>query len=526
MTSNASPIRTHLYETSAGELARAIAEGTLSSAEVVEAHIARIEQVNAKLNAVVVKRYDDARSEAREADRRRAAGAPTGPLHGVPITVKECIDVAGTPSTFGLAARAQAAAADDDRHVARLRAAGAIVVGKTNVAQLLLAFESSNPVYGRSNNPWNTDRSPGGSSGGEGAIVAAGGSPLGVGTDIGGSVRIPAAFCGIAGLKPTQGRTPDRGTGSVPLGQRAIVSQVGVLARTVDDVALGLGIIAAAPFGEPSPPLGDHRSVDVASLRVAVFEDDGAYAPGPAVRRAVREAAAALAARGARVTSWRPPALDEAIDLYFGLLSADRGRRFKELLHGERVDPTIAPLITFGQRSRGMLSIIRRLLVLIGQSGSADKLRAFGWSDTHHYWELVERLAAYRERVARALDDADGGPIDVLLCPPSPVPAYTHGAAHDLGLLGSYSLLANVLGYPAGVVPVTRVRSGEETERPASRDMVDAAARRVEQNSAGLPLGVQLIARRWHEHVALAAMRAVESEASVCVDYPRTPVAI
>ena len=289
-----------LWRSTATQLAAAIAGGELSAAEVVEAHIARIEAVNPALNAVVVKRFAQARAEAAEADAQRARGGALGALHGVPITVKECLDLAGTPSTFGLAARTRNVAPADDPYVARLRAAGAIVLGKTNVAQLLMSFESNNPVYGRSNNPWNLDRAPGGSSGGEGAIVAAGGSALGIGTDIGGSVRIPAAFCGVASLKPTQGRTPDAGRASVPIGERAIVSQVGIIARSVGDVALGVGLINGSRDAElvPDVPLGDHRRVDVASLRVATFEDDGVFHPA---RR--------FAARSARQPRrWRPPA--------------------------------------------------------------------------------------------------------------------------------------------------------------------------------------------------------------------------
>ena len=526
MTIQDSPVSFDPCAASASELARRIAGGSITSAEVVEAHIARIERVNPALNAVVVKRYDDARAEAREADRRRAAGEALGALHGVPVTVKECLDFAGLPSTFGLAARARHVAEADDPYVARLRAAGAIVLGKTNVAQMLLAVESSNPVYGRTNNPWNLDRSPGGSSGGEGAIVAAGGSPFGIGTDIGGSVRIPAAFCGIAALKPTQGRTPDHGRCSVPIGQRAIVSQVGILARTVADVALGTGVIAGTRESdlEPAVPLGDHHAIDVATLRVAVFEDDGVFPCGPAVRRGVREAAQMLAAAGARVTPWTPPDLNEAIDLYFGLLTADGGRGLGALARGSKIDSTIAPLMMFAQKSRRTLGVIRTLLNVVGQRGSSDKLRAFGYGDTHHYWELVERQMAYRERFLRALDDADGGPFDAVLCPPCAVPAYTHGAARDLGLLGSYHVLANLLGFPAGVVPVTRVRADEEACRAASRDMVYAAVNKVERNSAGLPIGAQLIARPWREDVALAAMQTVETAASGREDYPRTPI--
>src|SRR5690242_12701852 len=187
----------------AAALVAKLARGEITAGDAVGAYIARIERVNPRLNAVVVKRYDAARAEARAADARRAQGQALPPLHGLPITVKECLDLEGTPSTFGLSRLTANIAARDEIHVARLRRAGAIVLGKTNAGQLLLMLETSNPVYGRTNNPWNTSRSSGGSSGGEGAIIASGGSPLGVGTDLGGSCRVPAAFCGIAGFKPT-----------------------------------------------------------------------------------------------------------------------------------------------------------------------------------------------------------------------------------------------------------------------------------------------------------------------------------
>jgi fatty acid amide hydrolase len=497
----------------ATELAARIAAGELSALGAVEAHIARIEAVNPPLNAVVVKRYDDARAEAREADRRRAAGEPLGPLHGVPVTVKECLDLAGTPSTFGLAKRRSQRAAADDPFVARLRAAGAIVLGKTNASQLLLSLEADNPVYGRTNNPWNAERAPGGSSGGEGAIIAAHGSPLGLGTDIGGSSRIPAAFCGIVGFKPTQGRTPDPGRGSVPIGQRAIVSQIGVLARAVDDAALALRIVAGPTAAdlEPAVPLGDHRAVGVAALRVAVYEDDGLFPAAPAMRRAVREAAQALERAGATVTPWTPPDLRTVWDLFYGLLGADRGRGMRTLLRGEKIDPNLAPLVMSTKLSRPVLGLLRALLGALGQRRTIDVIGAFGYGDTHHYWELVEAQLAYRARFAEALDRDAGGPFDLVLCPPCPLPAFTHGAARDLAVPGTYSMLPNVLGFPAGVVPVTSVRAGEEGETATgSRDAVEKAAAKVRRGSAGLPACVQVIGRPWRDEVALAAMRAIE----------------
>ncbi len=172
-------------------------------------------------------------------------------------------------------------------------AARALVLGKTNVAQLLLHVETDYPLYGRANNPWNLARSAGGSSGGEAAIIAAGGSPLGLGTDRGGILRVPANFRGIASFKPTAGRIPDAGRYSIPIGQRAIVSQVGVLARHVGDVALGLDVINGGRdlHAEPRLPLGDIGTVDLSQLRVAYYTEDGTYAPAPAVARAVTEAA-------------------------------------------------------------------------------------------------------------------------------------------------------------------------------------------------------------------------------------------
>jgi fatty acid amide hydrolase len=511
-----------LTNLSTGELAGLIARGEVSAVEAVEAHIERIEQVNAALNAVVVKRYEAARAEARQADDRRARGEAPGPLHGVPVTIKECLDLEGTPSTFGLSSRAKLRATQDDVSVARIREAGAIILGKTNVAQLLFYYESDNPLYGRTKNPWNLDRTPGGSSGGQAAIIAAGGSPLGLGTDIGGSLRVPATFCGIASLKPTAGRLPDAGRYSVPIGERAIVSQVGVLARRVADVALGLEVINGGrnPTAEPPMPLGDPGAVKVSRLRVAYYTDDGTFQVAPAVRRAVLEAAEVLRSCGAQVTAWTPPDVPQAAALWLGIMSADGGRGLKETLGRDTRDPRVAPFLFFAGRSRPTLTLLGGLLKALGQRGLAGSLGGFGHRDTAHYWQLVAAQMDYQQRFLQALDQAEGGPFDVILSPACGLPAYTHGSFRDLLTAGGYALLYNVLGYPAGVVPFTRVRSDEEVGRAPSRDVMQKAARNVELGSAGLPVGVQVVARPWREHVALAAMRAIEEAASKRSDYP------
>ena len=508
-----------LTRISAVELAARIARSEVSSLEVVDAHIQRIETVNTRLNAVVFKDYANARRDAIAADARRSCGEAMPPLHGVPITVKECIDVTATPSTFGLTSRANILATSDALAVARLRKAGAIVLGKTNVAQLLLYYESDNPVYGRTNNPWNAMRTAGGSSGGEGAIIAAGGSPLGLGTDIGGSVRIPAAFCGIASLKPTAGRVDDPGRFSVPIGQRAIVSQIGPLARHVEDVAAALEVVAG-PNGTATPPLGDYRHVDLSRLRIGYYTDDETLGVAPAVARAVTEAAEVLRSQGAQVTQWRPPDVPKAVALYFGLLSADGATGFKRMWAGGKRDSRASAMALLAGLPAPVRAMAVATLKAMGQPSLSAFVGLFGHTSADAYWSLVEQQLVYQARFAEALD-LEG--IDVIVCPPCALPAYTHGASGVVGTGGGYSILYNLLGYPAGVVPFTRVRASEETTRPRARDLVEKAARDVENGSTGLPVGVQVVGRPWMEHEPLAVMASLQSGARARRDYPTTP---
>jgi fatty acid amide hydrolase len=517
-------VSNELHHQSASQLAQRIAAGEISSAEVIEAHIARIEAVNPKINAVVFKRYEAARAEAREADAKRARGETLSALHGVPVTIKDSIDVAGLPSTFGIPTRAAHCADADEVHVARLRAAGAIVLGKTNVSQCLFYTEADNPLYGRTLNPWNAARTSGGSSGGEGAIIAAGGSPMGLGTDIGGSVRTPAAFCGIASLKPTSGRMDDMGAYSVDPGQRAVPSQVGVLARRVEDVALGFSIAAANPQRADLPALIAPASVNLGKLRVAFYVSDGSFDTAPAVQRAVREAAQALRSVGASVNEWMPPGVPEANAVFGGLLTADGGAHIKKILIGNPHTPQIKQLLAGASLPGFLVPMLRSLLRALGQNGIAYNLGAFGPPTAARYFSLVQEQLRYQREFSDALNTAPGGPFDLILAPVSSLPAFTHGATRDLLTAGAYAPLYNLLGYPAGVVPVTRVRAGEESRRAASSDVLQKLARKIEAGSAGLPVAVQVIARPWQEHVALAAMAAIEKCLATMPDYPQTPV--
>jgi len=488
------------------DLAALIARGEISAREVTDAKIAVIEQRNPQLNALVAQRFDAARQDARHIDARRMKGEALPPLAGVPTTIKDVLDVEGLPSTSGIPSRRDHRAAADAAEVATLKRAGAVVLGKTNVAQLLIFIESDNPLHGRCNHPLDAARTPGGSSGGEAALIAAGGSALGLGTDIGGSVRVPAAFCGIASMKPTAGRIPDPGRLSVPIGQLGIQSQLGPLARRVADVEAALRVLNPAPFALPPS-----SSIDVSTLRVGVYEHDGLFAASPGVRRAVREAAAALRAAGATVTNWTLPDPAEVRALFFAMLSADGGAGFKRLLRHDKRDIRVMQLLFSAGRSRPTRALLAALVRALGQRHLAALLDSIGGRSVDALWQLCERQVDYRERFAQAMDRSDAGRLDLLIGPPVATPAFRHGATKDLGLPGIYSTLYNVLGYPAGVVPMGRVRAGEESDRPASKDMAEKAAAQSEAGSVGLPLAVQVAARPWQEHQALAAMAVIES---------------
>jgi fatty acid amide hydrolase len=522
-----------ITDLSAGELAYRIRAGELSAQEVVEAHIRRIEEVDEVLNAVVIRTFDNARARAAEADGARRRGDALGPLHGVPVTIKEQFRVAGTQVTIGLPGQVGRVYDSDGPLVQKLREAGAIILGKTNVPQLLMVSEVDSPVYGRANNPWNLERTPGGSSGGEAAIIAAGGSPLGLGGDMGGSVRVPAHFTGIHGLKPTTGRLTNEG---IPrhlyaAGQEAILAQPGPMARTVADLGLAMGVLAS-PSGritvDAVPPVPWHgpAGISIEGLRVGMYTDNGLFSASPALRRAVEEAAAALEKRGARVEAFEPPDTREAARIFLGVMSADGAAGLKALLEGSKPDPAVKGIVQGAGMPNWLRPLAARIVAAQGQELLAFLIRNTGRRSAAEYWDLVDARTAFRAAYVEAMATGgrDGQGFDALICPPHALPAFTHGTAGDLGAADSYAWPFNLTGLPAGTVAATRVQPGEESDRTLSRDAAIKIARTVEENSAGLPVGVQVVGRHWREDVVLAVMAALEEGFRANGSYPATPV--
>ncbi len=438
-------------------IADAIRTRQLSSLEIVDACLARIELVNPELNAVV-RLAEDARQLARQADADMGKGLTRGPLHGVPFTAKDSLDTAGVVTTAGTIGWRDRVPARDATVIARVKSAGGILLGKTNTPEFTWSDETDNDVYGRTSNPYDLSRTPGGSSGGPAAIVAAGGSPFDIGSDTGDSIRQPAHVCGIAGLKPTSGRVPRTGHWPSYEGLFQSFTQLGPMARRVDDLALLLPILAG-PDGEdphvvPVPP-ADPGAVQIRGLRVVTFGDNGLLTPTPETIAAVQTAATSLADRGARVEERVPPALMEAWDCWDGLVRADGFAWLQRL---------ISAAGTPGMGSYDTRGWVTRRPPLTG-----DELTA-----------LVERADAVRARLLAWMQD-----VDLIVCPAMPQPAIRHGESTEPWFGDTYSDVYNLTGWPAVVV-----RGGTSRE--------------------GLPIGVQVIAPPWREDLALAGARVIE----------------
>ena len=440
---------------SVGQLAKAIQTKAVSSVEVVQAYLKRIDEVNPTLNAVVQLRADEALAEARAADEALARGESKGQLHGIPMTIKDSLDTAGVITTGGTLGRKDFVPQRDATVVKRLKDEGAILMGKTNTPELTTSLETNNAVYGRTNNPYDLTRTSGGSSGGAAAIITTGGSPFDIGSDYGGSIRLPAHFCGIAGIKPTSGRVPR--TGHImpyALGATDTYQTIGPLARTVDDLTLLLGIIAGPDWEDPTivpMPPANPAAVDLNKLRVAFYTDNGTTTPTPEIMQTVKAVAQALEGQVSSVREDRPNRLAETWDLWTSLNVADGGYGTLEILEKVGTQPNARHLAAAQQEVTG---------------------REFG--------KRLREMDLFRSQMLGFMAN-----YDVIICPVNANVAIKHDTLWENFAGFSYASTYNLTGWPAAVV-----RAGTSPE--------------------GLPIGVQLIANPWREDVALKVARFVE----------------
>ena len=446
------------------ELLRA---GEVSVVELAEAHIGQIERLNPQLNAFADFDAERVRERARKHDEWRGTRSRR-PLFGLPVTVKSSIATRGFKCEIGSRLHEGEIPGEDAVVVARLRAAGALILGTTNCPEFLMAYETANLLHGRTLNPWDLERTPGGSSGGESAAIAAGLSAAGLGSDSGGSVRVPAHFTGICSLKPTPGRIPGRGHLPPCVGPFQILGAIGPLARTMADVTLMFRTLSGQdPFDPASPPIA-LRSPSLDELRtntIGVFEDDGLVPVTPETRAAVNAAATALREAGFRVAPFRPSMLEQLRKLWWKFFVQCGAMFYAPEIRGRR--DQLSPIFS------EFLSI----------AGSARPLTAT---------ELLDAWAELDVLRAKTLEEMSGHP--VLLCPVVSIPAFRHGerkwtiegrAVEYLDAVRPTQWF-NALAAPAAVVPV-----GSSPE--------------------GLPIGVQIVARPFEDETALGVAAVVDA---------------
>jgi Asp-tRNA(Asn)/Glu-tRNA(Gln) amidotransferase A subunit family amidase len=453
-----------LLHGSAADMARAVRQGEIGPVELVEAHIERAEEQK-DLNIVVLPRFEEALAEAREAERAVQNGEPQGALHGVPFTVKECIEVAGMPCCDASRNFEGNISTQDATVVRNLRGAGAILLGKTNIPEFAFHYDSNNLVYGATHNPHDREKSVGGSSGGEAAALVTGISPIGVGSDYGGSIRVPSHFCGCVGLRPGRWVVPYGG--HFPPTQAMTIqlwSEIGPMARYVDDLQLLLPIFAQA---DPStdPDVAPHRMdpEQPESLRIAIFDEDGLCPVHPELRAAVAKAGRALEDAGHEVVEERPPHQAEVREVFEQLALAES----MALLW-----PVCEP------RESELSPQIRRLFA---------RARETEFDLATYAGQLAHRLDL--ERAACAWLERN----QIAVCPIAAVPAFpigtetleVEGREYEEVELFSMSSYVNAMGLPAAAVPVSRTPEG-------------------------LPVAVQVIGRRYREMEVLAVARELE----------------
>jgi len=440
--------------------------GKISIVELAEAHLRQIERLNPSLNVFADFEPERVRSQARKMDATPAT--ERGPLHGLPVTVKSSIATAGYKCEIGSVFHRGDIPSEDAVVVARLRAAGALILGTTNCPEFLMAYETANDLHGRTRNPWDLDRTPGGSSGGESAAIAAGISAAGLGSDSGGSVRVPAHFTGICSLKPTPGRFPGRGHLPPCVGPFSTLGAIGPMARTMADVQLMFRTLGGQDDADPSSPPMPLRTLTLYELRaqrIGFFEDDSLTPVTPETRTAVNAAAKALRNAGFRVEPFRPQTLERLRKLWWTFF-VQCGAMFYE--------PEVR-----GRREK-LSPIFREFLDIADNSGpltSTELLNA---------WAEMDLLRS------KTLEEMRNYP--VLLCPVASTPAWKHGEREwSLGdqkvkYLDSvrYTQWFNTLGAPAAVVPVGRSREG-------------------------LPIGVQIVARPFEDETALGIASIIDA---------------
>ena len=440
-----------IIESSVRDIASAIRLKRVSAKEVTLAYLDRINLVNPKINAIINDNAEAALKQAERADFALASGETPGKLFGVPMTIKDSLDTFDMTTTWGTVGRKDFRPSRDATCSARLRQEGAILLGKTNTPEFTLSFKTDNILFGKTSNPYDLSRTPGGSSGGAAAAIAARCTPFDVGTDTGGSIRLPAHFCGIAGIKPTTGRVPCTGNALPSTGLLSRLTQPGPMAKKVDDLIYLLEIIIGPDYEDPNTipaSWSDPYEVEVKSLRVGFHLDNGISTPDVDIQKTVFAAVELLSSAGISCKDSRPSGIEMSEFIYSSLFAADDGEMVNMMLEDCRTESPSAPVD----------AIIRR---------PANK------SDARKFAQLINLWHNYQSNMLKFFLEHD-----ILICPVNAKTATTHDQTEKFSDF-TYTAAYNLTGWPSVVI-----RAGTDAE--------------------GLPIGIQIVGRPFAEHQALA----------------------
>lgn len=461
-----SDLKDPIYYSSALAIATAIKSKKISSEEVTNIFLKRIKQINPKINAVVQLVGDQALESARKADKALANVDELGPLHGVPMTIKDSFDTKGIISTAGTLGRANYVPDRDATIVAKLKNAGAILLGKTNTPELTIHGDTRNLIYGPTKNPYNLNHSPGGSSGGPAAIVSAGGSAFDIGSDTGGSVRGPSHCCGICGIKPTSGRVSRSGHIISFDDYKQSLTTVGPMCRYVEDLIMILPIISGSDGIDPyiyDIPFGSLNKTEISDLNFVYYTDNGIKTPVPEIIQSIHKVATKLSNHGCQIEESRPIEVEETLELFFELVNADSRYSLHQIL------------------AKSGTSQVSDYLEWVNESVGEFETKSIS---PKQFAKIFEKWSRFKSKMTSFFSK-----YDILLCPVNATAAPVSGVTSEEIKLNhvSYNATYNLTGWPVAVV-------------------------RIGTSANDLPLGIQIVGKPWQEGKILAVAKFLEQE--------------
>lgn len=506
--------RDEIVRLSVADLLKNLGDGSLSCVQVMRAYQAKALEVTKATNCIN-QFLKEAEDWAAELDR----SSTKGPLHGLPVSIKENVSITGYDSTTGLSIHINKPAERDAALVVALKKLGAVPFCLTNVPQTMISFGCSNPIWGLTTHPLNKERTPGGSSGGESCLVAGGGSPFGIGSDIGGSARCPPAFCGIPSIKPTSQRLSYKGFRKSARGCIGIPSVPGLIARDVETLELVSRLLLENNFGAEHDsdvfPIPWNHQLHAAmnrKLRIGYYDCDGFFPTTPGMKRAVRMAREGLQKLGHELVPFSPSRVDYMLETYVSVMQCDQGRYLLDALSIEDIDPVLKPMYLAMNIPYFVKKMLSPIIRLVAPRSLPAFLGAAGYRFRHSYqlWDALQQMKDYKDDLMSSWR-ANG--LDLVIAPSWACPAPRWKDVGRLTPAGTYTILYNFVDFPAGVVPITEENEEDQAllEEYNHKDLFCYLLKQTTKGATGMPLSIQVVGLPFQEEAVLHGMQILQS---------------